>query len=126
MTKLISDIAHYELMNWSRWCWLGESPIPTPKRHCRSIEHRYVAPWPDDLHDDPLSRAPVFLSSALKVNEVFTTATKNERWVMIAEYPGYKRFQKRLNKRAQRLGLNQSSYEMILVSIGKKVDEATA
>lgn len=48
----IPDKIHEELLNWSRWCWLGEWPHPLPATKCGSLESGYRAP-PDWNPDDP-------------------------------------------------------------------------
>ena len=103
----IPDAVHEELLNWSRWCWLGEWPHPLPATHCGSLEAGYRAPpdWnPDDPPQPPairpnqrhaeivqrvwesLTPPPVFDEHGRRI--CIDQAGEQAKLVLKAEYPG--------------------------------------
>ncbi len=117
---------HHELLNWSRWCWLGAYPHPLPPSHCYSIEHQFagwrlpegadVAPLPEKLPAPIEARARI-------VNDAWSALPDLPRMVLRAEYP-----QRRESGRleygqagaARRLHIRLSEYEGALVmAIGR-------
>jgi hypothetical protein len=69
-------------------------------------------------------RQTIYIPSALIVNSIFRQAPDNEKRVMIAEYPGYRRFPRNLRKRAHRIGLSEHHYQALLIRVGMKIDGA--
>lgn len=44
---------HAELMNWSRWCHLGDWPHPLPDDRCGSAERDFHAEWHSEEESAP-------------------------------------------------------------------------
>ncbi len=85
----VPDDVHHELLNWSRWCWLGEWPHPIPATSCGSLEAQYRAPpdWnPDDVPPVPYIRPNE--RHAKIVQAVYDQLPELERQILRAEYPG--------------------------------------
>lgn len=85
----IPDAVHEELLNWSRWCWLGEWPHPLPATQCGSLEAAYRAP-PDWNPDDPPQPPAIRPNErhARLVQGVWEHMDPRARLVIKAEYPG--------------------------------------
>jgi len=79
-----------ELRNWARWCWAGALPHPMPPTHCRSIEHRYIAP--SDLGreldaEEIARRIPIIRDRAEIVHQVYRERlTQREQRVLVVRY----------------------------------------
>ena len=85
----IPDAVHEELLNWSRWCWLGAWPHPLPSTQCGSLESGYRAP-PDWNPDDPPLPPPIRPNQrhAEIVHTAWKEMDKRAARVLKAEYPG--------------------------------------
>lgn len=107
----IPDAVHEELLNWSRWCWLGEWPHPLPATHCGSLESQYRAPpdWnPDDMPEAPYIRPNE--RQARRVQGVYEGLDGCGRLVLKSEYPG-RRERGTRTEAAHRIGLTLPQYE---------------
>lgn len=118
------DWLHHELINWSRWCWLGAYPHPLPSSHCASIEYRYIAPSVFAKDDDIPFHAVVHEHHARRVQAVYERLPKIERLVLCAEYP--KRYESGRYEHGQigaarRLHISLAEYEAALFSGAEKV-----
>ena len=82
------DWLHHELLNWSRWCWLGAWPHPLPPSHCGSVERDYTRFGVDGSADDARP-IPPNESRALIVNGVWRDLPAAPRQVLRAESPQY-------------------------------------
>lgn len=125
----IPEAAHFELINWSRFCWEGAYPYPLPATHCFSFEHHYQAPSDLGDKDAPPPRIVANAHRALIVQGVYQILPINSRLVLRAEYP-----QRRASGRAEygmvgaarRLHIRLSEYEYALQRAVDKVQEAFA
>ena len=79
---------HHELLNWSRWCWLGPWPHPLPPSQCGSVERDYTRFRADGSADDARP-IPPNESRALIVDGVWRDLPPAPRQVLRAEYPQY-------------------------------------
>jgi hypothetical protein len=79
---------HYELLNWSRWCWQGAWPHPLPPSICGSAERDYTRFRADSSSDDARP-IPPNASRALIVDGVWHGLPPAPRQVLRAEYPQY-------------------------------------
>lgn len=132
MAAGIPDAVHAELLNWSRWCWLGEWPHPLPATHCGSLESQYRAP-PDWNPDDALE-APQ--QSYIRPNErhakvvqgVFDAMPEPMRKVLKAEYPANRESKrsKSVAEAAYYLAMPQWLYTSLLTQAVAKVEAAFA
>ncbi len=125
----IPDSVHEELLNWSRWCWLGAWPHPLPATHCGSLESQYRAP-PDWNPDDPPQTPGIRPNerNARKVQAVYESLPEPQRAVLKAEYPGRETAGRNLGKTAaaHRLGMSAYGYDAFLQIAINKVEEAFA
>jgi hypothetical protein len=125
----IPDAVHEELLNWSRWCWLGAWPHPLPPTHCGSLESQYRAPpdWnPDDAPEAPYIRPNE--RNARRVQEVYNLLPGPQRQVLKAEYPGRSTSGRTEGKAtaAARLGMPEWAYDRHLQAAINRVEEAFA
>ncbi|MCL1961518.1 MAG: hypothetical protein FWG56_07060 [Desulfovibrionaceae bacterium] len=92
MMYRVPDRIHHELLNWSRWCWLGDWPHPLPPVRCASAEGQYRAP-PE--FDDEVAGAPAPIRiqpnerNARLVQQAWAALHEKPRRVLKAEYPAY-------------------------------------
>lgn len=122
----VPDIAHFELMNWSRFCWEGTYPHPLPANHCYSFEHNYLAPSDMGNEDAPAPRILANARNAMRVQSVYIALPLIQRLVLRAEYP-----QRHESGRAaygkvgaaRKLHISLSEYEYSLLSAVAKVME---
>jgi hypothetical protein len=126
-TWQVPDAVHEELVNWTRWCWSGEWPHPLPATQCGSLESQYRAPpdWnPDDMPEAPHIRPND--RHARKVQVVYDDLAGPERAVLKAEYPGRHTSGRNHGKHvaARRMGLTVDSYDLLLQSAVRRVEEA--
>ena len=84
----LPDWLHHELLNWSRWCWLGAWPHPLPPSHCGSVERDYTRFRVDGSADDARP-IPPNEPRALIVDDVWRDLPPAPRQVLRAEYPQY-------------------------------------
>jgi hypothetical protein len=79
---------HHELMNWSRWCWLGAYPHPLPSNRCASIEREYI-PVGNAEKRVEAERKPIPPNeiNADLVQRVWRKMDDGPRLVLRAEYP---------------------------------------
>lgn len=126
----IPDAVHEELLNWSRWCWLGAWPHPLPPTHCGSLEAQYRAPlnvnFDESQEAPPPPRIRPNERHARMVQETWEKLPNFERLVLKAEYPGREsagRNEGRLVA-ARRLGIDEWAYDRHLQSAVLKVQEA--
>lgn len=128
----ISDHVHQELVNWSRWCWLGEWPHPLPPTKCGSIESAYRAPV--DVNFDESQEPPLpptirpHDASARIVQAVYDKLPNANRLVLKAEYPARQDSGRAEGRHvaARRLGVSLWAYESALDHACKRVEEAFA
>lgn len=121
----ISDAIHAELMNWSRFCWLGEWPHPLPASRCASLEGHYQAP-PDWNPDDP-PPAPTIRPNekhARIVQAAWEQMPRDERMVLRAEYPARHQSGRveGIQVAAARMGLSVRHYEIALAAAIRRVE----
>lgn len=124
------DWVHHELMNWSRWCWLGPWPHPLPMQTCASIEReytRYRLPEYGEDESPPPPRIEPNEINAQIVDRVWKALTPGPHFVLRAEYPqrmesGRLEFGKL--GAARRLGMSLAEYEAHLVTAVGRVLEA--
>ncbi len=126
--RTCSDHIHFELQNWSRWCWLGAWPHPLPKQQCVSLEGNYRRFGDDSttesVDDKPI---PVCEENARRVQAVYDTLPHVAQQVLRAEYP-----QRRESGRAEHgvaaaarwLGMRASEYEAALSAAIYRVEQA--
>ena len=116
---------HHELLNWSRWCWLGAWPHPLPPSHCGSAERDYTRFRVDACPDEPRPIPPIE-SRALIVDDVWRRLPQAPKQVLRAEYPQYHESGRAELGRvgaARRMGLRLGDYEAALcVAIGRVWD----
>ena len=121
----IPDKVHEELLNWSRWCWMGEWPHPLPSDHCGSLESQYRAPpeWDMDLAEAPQTYTRPNERNARKVQAVFDQLPELERFVLLAEYPQRGRSGRNISKQlaADGIGVSVQGYDWHLQSAAQKV-----
>ena len=119
---------HFELINWSRFCWEGSYPHPLPPRHCTSIECRYLAPSVSEENES--TEPPYILANAhnaMRVQNVFIGLPETQRLVLIAEYPKRResgRADHGTVGAARRLRIRVAEYEYALSCAGIKVMHA--
>ena len=107
---------HHELLNWSRWCWLGAWPHPLPPSHCGSAERDYTRFRVDVCPDEPRPIPPIE-SRALIVDDVWHRLPQAPKQVLRAEYPQYHdswRAEFGRAGAARRMGLALGDYEAAL------------
>ncbi len=127
----IPDTAHAELLNWSRWCWLGAWPHPLPATHCGSGESAYRAP-PE--YDDEVSGAPEPLRirpnerNAKIVQTIWERLPQEARLVVKAEYPGRVTSGRDEGRQAaaNNIGVSLGQYEAALEWAAFRVEAAFA
>ena len=116
---------HYELLNWSRWCWQGAWPHPLPPSQCGSVEHDYIRFRVDACDDEPRP-IPANASRALVVDRVWHGLANVPKQVLRAEYPQYHSSSRAEFGRvgaARRMGLMLRDYEAALaVAVGRVWD----
>ena len=120
----IPDRIHEELLNWARYCWLGEFPHPLPPTHCGSLESQYRAP-PDWNPDDAPQASYIKPNerNAIKVQEVYDSLWEPEKIVLKAEYPDKRKYMSRQHA-AGLLGMSMYGYETLLRIAVSKVEVA--
>lgn len=110
----IPDKVHEELLNWSRWCWLGEWPHPLPATHCGSLESQYRAPqnvnFEENLEDLPPVRIRPNERHAKRVQNVYEALDGFGKLVLKSEYPCRAERGSR-TQAAHRIGLTLPQYE---------------
>lgn len=77
---------HEELLNWSRWCWLGKYPHPMPETTCASFEKNYQRISEEGTVED-VRPIPPNTTHALIVQQVWETLPHMPKQVLRAEYP---------------------------------------
>jgi hypothetical protein len=82
------DWLHHELLNWSRWCWLGPWPHPLPPNQCGSVERYYIRVNDENTTEGARS-IPPNTDRAMLVNSVWDALPDDPRQVLRAEYPQY-------------------------------------
>ena len=92
MIYRVPDRIHKELLNWSRWCWLGPWPHPLPPTSCASAERAYRAP--PECNDEVAGTPPPppiqpNERNALRVQAVWDGLHDKPRLVLKAEYPAH-------------------------------------
>lgn len=127
--SIVSDFAHAEACNWSRWCWLGQYPHPLPPTECGSAEGDYRAPpsWMEETPDPP--KIKPHAKSAEKVQALWESwpIASPARQVLKAEYPGRDssgRMEGGREVAARRLGMTLRDYEMALAWASRQIEEA--
>jgi hypothetical protein len=128
----IPDAVHYELLNWSRWCWIGEWPHPLPATHCGSLESQYRAPaeWGEDAQNEA-PRVPTIRPNerqARLVQSVYDRLEERPRLVLRAEYPARHASGRTESKAvaAARLGMPVWAYDDSLMMAVRRVEDALA
>ena len=123
--RRVPDWLHHELLNWSRWCWLGPLPHPLPPDRCGSIECEYTRYRISEYGSD----APRILPNernAERVDAIWRSLPAWPKQVLRAEYPQYQESGRAEFGRvgaARRLGLRLVDYEAALVvAIGRVAD----
>jgi len=121
----IPDKVHQELLNWSRYCWLGEYPHPTPSTRCGSAEGAFHAEWHiGDEIEEPRIKPNV--KHAVIVQQAWEGLPDAPRKVLRAEYPA-RRETGRIDGKgvaAARLGMLPRDYDTHLSYAIHKVEEA--
>ena len=77
---------HQELINWSRWCWEGETPVPIPQSTCASYEKHYR---PTEWESDPDDRGRTYVNQemARHVDIIWRSLPTTSRLIIRAAYP---------------------------------------
>ncbi len=123
--RRVPDWLHHELLNWSRWCWLGPLPHPLPANRCGSAERDYTRHRIGEIEDAPPRILPNE-RNAERVDVVWRSLPPRPRQVLRAEYPQYFESGRAEFGRvgaARRLGLRLVDYESALVvAIGRVAD----
>jgi hypothetical protein len=128
----IPDKVHEELLNWSRWCWLGELPHPLPPTHCGSLEGQYRAPPEWNFEDVNETPRPSYIRPnerhARMVQTAFDEMPEPMRKVLKAEYPARhsSRRSKSVAEAAYYLAMPQWLYLSLLSQAVCRVEEAFA
>lgn len=79
---------HSELLNWSRWCWLGPYPHPLPPSHCSSYEHNYIPVGnADERVEEERRPIPPNETNALIADRVWRAMPPIPKLVLRVEYP---------------------------------------
>jgi hypothetical protein len=125
----IPDKIHEELLNWSRWCWLGEWPHPLPPTHCGSLESQYRTPlnvnFEEKLEDLPPVRIKPNERNARRVQAVYDALDALGQLVMKYEYPCRAERGTR-TAAAHKMGMTLSQYEHWLQIAVNRVEDAFA
>jgi hypothetical protein len=117
-----------ELRNWARWCWAGALPHPMPPTHCRSIEHRYIAP--SDLGreldaEEIARRIPIIRDRAEIVHRVYRERlARIEQQVLAFEYVHGPADESKRRRKARKLRSTMAAYEQTLISAAQRVGDA--
>lgn len=128
----IPEAVHYELLNWSRWCWVGEWPHPMPATHCGSLESQYRAPpeWNEEASNEAPRASYIRPNdrTARVVQSVYDRLEQPQRLVLRAEYPARHESGRVHGKAtaATKLGLPLWAYDMHLQTAVREVGEAIA
>lgn len=77
---------HAELINWARWCWMGDYPGPTPQTTCVSFEKHWR---PTEWESDPDDRGRTFVDEdmALNIDLIWRKLPATPRLILRAAYP---------------------------------------
>lgn len=114
-----------ELRNWGRWCHSGQLPHPMPPTHCRSIEHRYIAP--SDLGreldaEEIARRIPIIRDRAEIVHRVYLRElSERERAALKILY--VRRVQQ-IWQAARMVKIPVRQFEIALSDAGRRVGKA--
>lgn len=108
MKYQVPDHVHQELVNWSRWAWIGEWPHPG------------MAPILED--EDSPRLPPPHEPSACVIQKAWERMHTEARLVLRAEYPG--RSGKGRAEDAARLRLTVDHYEGVLAWAVRRIEEA--
>ena len=126
---IVHELAHFELINWARWCWLGRFPHPLPPEHCASYEHHYLAPSDLGDSDAPPSRILPNAQNARRVQAIYDALPETQRQVIRAEYPQFRQSGRAEHGRhwmARHLGIAVSEYDYALQVVSGLVMEEFA
>lgn len=111
----VPDEMHAELVNWSRWCWLGEYPC------AGASEPGWMGGRPiSEDDDDPEYMAPPNTRRAEAVQAAWSSMDELTRKVLRAEYPA--RDGKGRPAAAARLGLTLDQYEARLQAAASRLE----
>lgn len=120
------DWVHDELINWSRWCWLGPWPHPLPEVTCGSVEKHYTR-FREENTTDEARPTPPNERHARIVAEVFEDLPHGPRLALLAEYPQRWKYAecKNLKAKATRAGFgSERSYVLCLTLAVERVRKA--
>lgn len=84
------DWLHAELLNWSAWCWSGDSPAPRAPERCASAEYRYQAPATDSERGH---RLMIDAAAAEHVDLLWRGLPPTQREALRLAYPQRRRFE---------------------------------
>lgn len=121
----VPETVHQELLNWSRWCWMGEWPHPLPDTRCGSAERDFHEEWHSEVSPDDPQRIRPNERHARVVQRVFESLEGYPRLTIKAEYPGND-MQSSRHQRAIKLGLTVQQYENNLQIGVSRVESAFA
>lgn len=105
------DWVHHELLNWSRWCWMGATPVPDHER-CQSIECNYSRITEEG--DKAERRILLNIQNAQIVQKAFEKMPPLQRKILIIEYPKRNLLAKGRDVAARALRLSRRSYDTLL------------
>ncbi len=112
---------HQELMNWSRWCWMGAYPHPLPDQRCGSVEREYTKYRTENTTDEAQQIRPNE-SRALIVQKAWLSMHDTAKKVIVAEYPQRAKHQGKAPWRS--IGISRTEYDKALMSAAGKIIDA--
>lgn len=121
----IPNWVHFELCNWSRWCWLGISPGPNIPTHCASPEWQYERIREEgEIESVDSKPIPVNEVHAQIVQGVYEALPTMQAQVLRAEYPQrrssvQKRLIVQMGKPAYESALNVALFRVMVAFEGR-------
>ncbi|ADE12155.1 hypothetical protein [Sideroxydans lithotrophicus] len=108
---------HSELLNWARWCWLGEYPHPAPPI-CKGIERFYRRVSEEGSSDNVRSIQPI-AERAVIVQEVWETLPHGPKLALRAEYPQRHQPRPQMSVSEYKAHLSNAVYKVMVQLEGK-------
>lgn len=114
----VPETMHMELVNWSRWCWLGDWPHPLPSTRCGSAEGDFHEEWHLETDAEVEERPiPPNHRHARIVQRVYDQLPQGPKLALKAEYPGRYtsgRYEYGRDVAARRMQMSLPQYERFL------------
>ncbi|CAJ2716318.1 hypothetical protein [Burkholderia pseudomallei] len=108
----MDGLADHELRNWSRWCNQGNT----------------ILPWGISvvvLFDENTAPDPINEGNAKRVQSIYDAAEETEKKVLQAEYVSPHKYKRTVSVEAaaRALKISTPSYEILLASMKRRVEE---